>query len=1467
MLFRIFYENTYRDINDSELTSFTIGSGKKDTVSIPDSHLKKGHVTFTNTKGSWSLISKEKVFFRGDEVTSATLVPGTALGISKSDGISVFVIAKLPERPTTIGISDFDEITIGSASENHIVICSRFVSKNHLTIRKAGTEYHLIDKGSTNGTYVNGTLVSSYTLSYADTIILGDVKIVFTGKSLEIYYISSLIRVNGLNSTVRDYHSPVVFKRSPRLKMSTPSKVIEIESPPSMGGKPEINWLSTLLPAFSTASIAVIIAAVMGSVMMLVYSLPMTVVGLIISITNYFRQKKKYATQEVLRLNKYSEHLNSVTHEIEHYQREQIRALEAADPDTNTCLSIASNLDHRLWQRRVTDADFLSVRLGSGKVSSSVDIHFPKTSLSLEEDELASQPQRIYEKYRFVDGAPITCDINRSQVCGIVGPHSDAINLLNTILVQLSTHHCYTDLKTILIYDKADQEELSWTDHLPHVYDDNNATRFVAKTKIEATELIKSFVDVIKSRKYQRDAEDTFGAPSAFLPYYLFVLVQPTFLDKSNPINEFLLRTKNLSGGMIMIADDVAQLPPECNLFIDIRRNTGEVYSKENTSIKRKFILDSFDFSNYNRFGLMLKNVSCEAENAGSFLPKSYSLFDMMGITDITQWDIGKQWEKSNFIETMAAPIGIAENGDKIVLDLHEKSHGPHGIIAGTTGSGKSELLISYIISVAMNYHPYEVSFVIIDFKGGGMVNQLAKLPHLIGTITDLDGNGINRSLASIKAELDKRKRIFAESNLSDNNISEYIDRYKAGEVHIPLPHLVIIVDEFAELKQNQPEFMKELISASRIGRSLGIHLILATQQPGGQVSGEIWTNSRFQISLRAASAEDSTEVIKSPLAFSIKEPGRAYLRVGNNEIFELIQSAYSKERVPNGQYQFETVIDYINSFCRANGIKRLPSIYLPALPQVLDYRISTNFDKNDHSIVSCVGMYDAPEQQAQGELVLNLSEENVIIIGSPQRGKTNLLQIIIRDIAQHYTPKQVNLYVIDFASMILKNFSELNHMGGVVTAVEEEKMENLFKLLTAEIDSRKRIFSENMVSSFSAYKEAGFRELPQIILLIDNFTVMQELYPEESELLISICREGITAGITVVMANAQTGGLGFKYLIHFSQRIALYCNDSGEYSTLFARNRLSLQNIPGRILTEINHQIVEAQVFISFYGEKEIDRVNKIHQFVADCNSHNIDSHARQIPMVPEMLTLEVMQLEGHNVSISNYRIPVGLDYSNMEVVYLDLLRQGIVAISGSEQSGKTNYLRHVIRSLQRHIFDNFTYVYVIDGSRCLKDLYDFGCVAEFTSNQMEAESMIESVYEQLLERKNAITSGEELSSDTPLLMLVLSGEEMVAQLLQNQKVGEKLQSIAKDLKKYKGFVLIGDVEDAPINYASPSILKYLKESHSFIVFDNIDSISLFDIPIKIVKMHSKKIRVGDAFSFIGGKVRRIRTILDSQN
>lgn len=325
----------------------------------------------------------------------------------------------------------------------------------------------------------------------------------------------------------------------------------------------------------------------------------------------------------------------------------------------------------------------------------------------------------------------------------------------------------------------------------------------------------------------------------------------------------------------MFFAEDEGLLPKNCESIIRL-----DTFGKNGVLIEAKNNLNSVEFTyqtvsdeEVEQMAYKMSPVFCEEVSLEGGLLKNYSFYQMMNIFDAEEISLGQKWNSDAIYHTLKAPLGINAKKETVYLDLHENAHGPHGLVAGTTGSGKSEILQSYIISMAINYHPDDVGFVIIDFKGGGMANQFASLPHLIGTITNIDGREIERSLKSIRAELQKRQRLFAEYNV--NKIDAYIMKYKNGEAKVALPHLIIVVDEFAELKADQPEFMKELISAARIGRSLGVHLILATQKPAGQVDDQIWSNSKFKLCLKVQDKEDSNEVLKSPLAAEIREPGR----------------------------------------------------------------------------------------------------------------------------------------------------------------------------------------------------------------------------------------------------------------------------------------------------------------------------------------------------------------------------------------------------------------------------------------------------------------------------------------------------------------------------------------------------------------------------------------------------------------
>ena len=1461
MLVRVFYKDFCKDFPLDSQSRFTIGSGAKDNFCISDADLKKGHVVLYSHKGEWEIACNGEVFLRGASLKREPLQMCGTYVLSQKHRISMICLDDSAIQVKSFELGEVQEVTIGRSTDNQIVLPSSLVSSHHAKIRKIGSIYYIRDLGSTNGTYLNEKRISESKLSASDCIIIGPFQIVFHGISLEVLCMGgNAAQIYSAKKIHQLLSEDVEFVRSPRLKLDVPLGEIEIESPPAVTVKPELNLVSMLLPALGTVGVAVVMTAISGIPMMLLYTLPMTFIGLIVSGMNYRKQKKGYSNQIDVRVEKYNEHLNQAVITIKQWQKQQIDALIAADPDINDCFHMAETVDRKLWGRKPTDADFMSVRVGTGKLPSSFDIRVPKEGISLEDDELRRRPKEIYQKYCMVNYVPITCSILENQVCGIVGSTKDTAHLINNTVTQIATHHCYTEVRTIFVYDQKDQAEFSWIEKLPHTLGDDRTVHLVATSRREAERLFNSAAEVMKARKLEMEDADNFGTVPMPLPYYLFIIAQPAFLGRNDSITEYLFKNKKYNAGVLLAVESLMQLPKECNLIIEVSNQQGKMYHRENASFIQRFVVDNGDTKGFAAFANNLSHIICNEEIAQSVIPKNYSFFEMMKLKSADQIDLDQLWASSDVTKSLAVPLGIGD-GKEIFLDLHEKAHGPHGLVAGTTGSGKSELLQSYILSVAVHFHPYEVGFVIIDFKGGGMANQFEKLPHLVGTVTNIDGKAIERSLLSIKAELTKRQRLFAEQNV--NSIDKYIEKYKKGEVENPLPHLIIVVDEFAELKAEQPEFMKELVSAARIGRSLGIHLILATQKPAGQVSDQIWSNSRFKICLKVSTREDSNEVIKSTAAFNIKEPGRAYLQVGNNEVFELFQSGYSGGKVYLGERvctQLDAVVNHICTYCEDHGIWKLPDICMPALGEVIPYPARSMY--SEKGVQALVGLYDAPTIQSQGDVVLNLSNENVMIIGSPQYGKTNILQTILRCGCENYSSNRLNFYIVDFASMILKNFERSDHVGGVVLSNEDEKMENLFKMLLSEISRRKELFASKGISSYSAYLEAGFELLPQIVLLIDNMTAMLELYPKESESLLLISREGISVGIGIVVANAQTSGIGFKYLLNFSRRIALYCNDTGEYSTLFDRSRLAVDCVPGRALLEIDHQMVEAQMFLGFDGAREIERVEAIRDFISNSNSNNSGIPAPEIPVVPELVTMDGLKESGYDVAVKEYRIPLGVDYATMQLLHLDIMKNGVLVITGAEKSGKTNLTMHILNSIQSNIFDNLSQIYIADDTQGLRPAGEYGCVQQYVNELSEAKAMIEGVYGEIQHRKEIWSA--DVALEIPMLVLVLSGQDLIMSILQDNKMAEKLMALAKDMRKYKVFLLLSDVENGAINYASPALLKHVKETHSVIALDNIQDIRLIEVPMKFHKEFAKEIRIGDGYSFLSGKVRKIHFVLN---
>ncbi|MGN0529258.1 MAG: FtsK/SpoIIIE domain-containing protein, partial [Eubacterium sp.] len=711
------------------------------------------------------------------------------------------------------------------------------------------------------------------------------------------------------------------------------------------------------------------------------------------------------------------------------------------------------------------------------------------------------------------------------------------------------------------------------------------------------------------------------------------------------------------------------------------------------------------------------------------------------------------------------------------------------------------------------------------------------------------------------------------------------------GEVETPLPHLILIVDEFAELKAEQPDFMKELISAARIGRSLGVHLILATQKPSGQVDDQIWSNSRFKLCLKVQDQADSNEVLKSPLAAEIKEPGRAYLQVGNNEIFELFQSAYSgaPEKADNSNFkefsvyaltdsgrrvpvyvqkkkksdqgnrtQLEAIVDFVNDYTAKNHIEKLPDICLPPLEKAIDYAGGA---VDELSVP--IGVYDDPDNQIQPVFSINIFSDNTLIIGSSMSGKTNLLQLILRGIADNYSPDEVSVYIIDFASMVLKNFEGLNHVGGVVVSNEDEKLKNLFKLLTQEIEQRKEKLLAAGVSNFLSYKEAGNTDIPQIVLMIDNLTALNELYLQDDDVLLNLTREGLAVGISVIVANSQTSGIGYRYMSNFSSKVALFCNDSGEYSTVFDYCRMSIEPIAGRSIVEKDKQHYECQTYLAFKGEKEFERVAQMKEFIAQANEKYPSSKANIIPVIPELLTQQFVDTQLGFALHNKYDVVVGLNYANVSPFVLNLAAMGTLTVSGREDSGRSNFIRYVLSTMEKRNADSVQ-AYVIDNvSRKLASVQSSSIVDSYSIVADTAVETIISIEEELKTRYEALMDGNDSVIDTSkLIILVLNNADALESISNDSKAFDAYRNINGRYKNLNVCIIVGDYPNTNISYSSPELMRNLRDARHFLYFDDMDAMKIIDLPLAVMRAFKKPIDNGDCYYINDNDAVKIKTV-----
>ncbi len=1184
--------------------------------------------------------------------------------------------------------------------------------------------------------YHNHKLVSEATfpLAFGDELAIRDVtfKLYPEEFGVEGAVEVSPYLVPRLHSRYDFYKDYPEYHRSPRIIYRSSEDKILINPPGAEPQKPSDELLKLIIPPLIMVGVTLLITIFQPRGLYIIATVSMSVVSVIFSVQGFFKNRKKYKEDKKERVELYHLYLKDKAKDLEQLSRKQREGMFYHFPAIEDLTKMVKRYDSRIYEKTPLHFDFLAYRLGLGKVPTSYELKYGQEERSGKKDALEEEGYALFQAHQKIDNLPIVASLNRGPV-GYVGPRPIVLEQLQLLVAQLAVFHSYHDLTIIPIIPEEEKESWDWMRWLPHAtLQDMNVRSFVYNQRTR-DQVLNSLNQILKLRKAQKEEEKA-NDTKIFHPHYVVLITDETLILDHVIMEFFREDPTELGCSIIYVADVLSSLSENIQTVISIKdRNQGQLLLQEGVLRELDFQLDHFpegyDKEAISRGLAPLKHI----QQLKSSIPDSVTFLEMYQAETFSDLKVLSRWESHAPYQSLAVPIGLRGKDDLVYLNLHEKAHGPHGLIAGTTGSGKSETIQSYILSLAVNFHPHDVAFLLIDYKGGGMANLFKDLPHLLGTITNLDGAQSMRALASINAEIHRRERLFGQYGV--NHINQYQKKFKLGEATEPLPHLFLISDEFAELKVNQPDFIKELVSIARVGRSLGVHLILATQKPSGVVDDQIWSNSRFKLALKVADRGDSMEMLRTADAAQITQTGRAYLQVGNNEVYELFQTAWSgadyqpeKDQLgiedhtiylinELGQYEvlnqdlsgldmaeeikevpteLDVIVQEINHLHQQEGIAAVAQPWLPPLKEritldELDKVVPIKAWQKRTAPSVLIGVADIPQAQKQEAVAIDLSKDgNILLYGSPGTGKTTFLQTVAMDLARKQSPENLTMYLLDFGTNGLAPLSQLPHVADSLLLDQTEKIQKFIRIINRELDRRKKLLSEHGVGTIALYREVTGKQEPTMVILMDSYESMKD-EPYETDLFklfMRISREGLSIGVHLIITASRQNNLRAQLYSNFKHQLTLPQNDISEVRGIVGATPLAatMEDIKGRALMK-RDEVDVVQFALPVAGDNDIQIINNLRDQVQSLKEMWTGHTPAGIPMVPDELTEAAFYGREDVAALLNEgKVPLGLDLETVEPVTWDLKKGNLLYLTDKEEQ-MTQFVKQIARSKQKVI------------------------------------------------------------------------------------------------------------------------------------------------------------------------------------
>ena len=1011
-------------------------------------------------------------------------------------------------------------VTLGRDPGCDLVLDDREVSRRHaeVSVDSAGL-LTVRDLGSTNGLAVDGVPVGDHAVPLAPGAR------VTVGESLVV----ALPRRADPAALVRGPGAALLFNRPPRARPpERPAVIIEAPAPPAAAERGKIPLVTVLVPVALGAVLFLTMPSSPQYLLLMAMS-PLMVVGNLVSERRGGRRRHRRAVRD---------HAGAVL-ELQQAITDAVAAEEearrAAAPDPAELLGRATLPSTRLWERRGGDPDGLLLRVGLADLTSDITVR-PAIG--------PPEPSPVVRQ------VPVTVSLDEVGVLGLAGARGPTLGLTRWLVGQAATLMTPGDLTVVLLTQPTTLDQWQWLRWLPHARSaatDPTCRVLVGADDQSQAARVADLVQLVASRQSGRRS----GVP------YDRVLV---VLDGARDLRQIPGLAGVLSDGpavgvLAVCRDDQERLlPQECSSVAVFDAGSASRLTLRHSSTIEDVLADqvSCAWAETLARGLAGLDDASRTGAAGTELPVALALLDLVGLGRPTAAAVADHWRDCG--ASTRAVLGAGADGP-LWVDL--SADGPHALVAGTTGSGKSELLQTLVASLAIANRPDALNFVLIDYKGGAAFRDCARLPHTVGLVTDLDGRLTERALASLTAELRHRERVLAEHAAKD---IEALWSRAAGPP--PLARLVIVIDEFATLVEELPDFVRGLVGIAQRGRSLGIHLVLATQRPGGVVSPDIRANTNLRICLRVTQTAESADVIDAPDAGEILAglPGRGFLRTGAGALqaFQAarvggasgpsgVSAATSVEELPFAALirplarAAETAVGdvvtdlsrLVDAVCAAHLAGGLPAPRRPWLDPLPELLTVASVPASDADLP--LGLVDLPTLQQRRPYGLRLADAgHLLVVGAQRSGRSAVLQTLAGGVATSWSADDLHLYGLDFGNQALAPLAGLPHCGAIVHRDQPERLERLLVRLLAEVQSRQALLAADGFADLAEQRLMAppAERLPWMLLLVDRWEGLVQAYQDVDmgrriEDLLTLLREGPAVGLRAVVTADRSGLLG----------------------------------------------------------------------------------------------------------------------------------------------------------------------------------------------------------------------------------------------------------------------------------------------------------------------------------------------------